>query len=78
MPEVDWKTVPADRAAVDAMTAHGFAYRVIDTDDVAVFDPYLQAESRGFLGGEQSDEQLGGSRESISFRRFVGVYDPVL
>ncbi|MCR2764669.1 GNAT family N-acetyltransferase [Microbacterium sp. zg.B48] len=72
----DWKNAPADPAAVAAVAATGLEYRVIDTADAAVFDPYLQAETRGFLSGEQSEEQLGGSREGLAFRRFTGVYDP--
>lgn len=72
----DWKNAPADRSARDAVAANGLDYRVIDTGDAAVFDPYLQAEMRGFLAGEQSDEQLGGARDGLAFRRFVGVYDP--
>jgi predicted acetyltransferase len=76
MPAYDWKNAPADRAAADALAANGLEYRVIDTADATVFDPYLQAEMRGFLAGEQSDEQLGGAREGLAFRRFVGVYDP--
>ena len=58
--------------------ANGLEYRVIDTGDAAVFDPYLQAEMRGFLAGEQTEEQLGGARDGLAFRRFVGVYDPAL
>ena len=76
MPAHDWKNAHADRAASDAMAASGLEYRVIDTGDPGVFDPYLQAEMRGFLAGEQSDEQLGGARDGLAFRRFVGVYDP--
>ena len=75
MPAPDWKNAPADRAAADALAANGLEYRVIDTADASVFDPYLQAEMRGFLAGEQSDEQIGGAREGLAFRRFVGVYD---
>jgi predicted acetyltransferase len=41
-----------------------------------VFDPYFQAEMRGFLAGEQSAEQIGGARDGLAFRRFAGVYDP--
>lgn len=76
MPAADWKHAPADAAAVEAVRASGLEYRVIDTVDAAVFDPYLQAEMRGFLAGEQTDEQLGGARDGLAFRRFVGVYDP--
>jgi predicted acetyltransferase len=72
----DWKNAPADRSASEALAVNGLEYRVIDTDDAAVFDPYLQAEMRGFLAGEQSEEQLGGARTGLAFRRFVGVYDP--
>ncbi|MGZ8805332.1 MAG: GNAT family N-acetyltransferase [Microbacterium sp.] len=75
MPAHDWKNAPADRASVDALAANGLEYRVIDTADATAFDPYLQAEMRGFLAGEQSDEQLAGAREGLAFRRFVGVYD---
>jgi predicted acetyltransferase len=76
MSVIDWKNAPADQTAVAALAANGLEYRVIDTADAAVFDPYLQAEMRGFLAGEQSDEQLGGMRDGLAFRRFIGVYDP--
>lgn len=76
MPAHDWKNAPADRDAAAALAAAGLEYRVIDTSDTTVFDPYLQAEMRGFLAGEQSDEQLGGARDGLAFRRFIGVYDP--
>jgi predicted acetyltransferase len=74
--QVDWKNLPADQGSVDTVAANGLEYRVIDTGDDAVFDPYLQAEMRGFLSQEYTDEQLGGAREGLAFRRFVGVYDP--
>ena len=76
MAVTDWKHAPADPGAAEAVATHGLDYRVIDTGDAGVFDPYLQAEMRGFLAGEQSDEQLGGARDGLAFRRFVGVYDP--
>jgi predicted acetyltransferase len=76
MSGIEWKNAPADPAAVQAVAENGLEYRVIDTGDAAVFDPYLQAEMRGFLAGEQSDEQLGGARDGLAFRRFAGVYDP--
>ena len=72
----DAKSAPADPTAAEVVAGNGLEYRVIDTADAAVFDPYLQAEMRGFLAGEQSDQQLGGMREGLSFRRFVGIYDP--
>lgn len=71
-----WKNAPIDSRAHAAVAANGLDYRVIDTADRAVFDPYLQAEMRGFLAGEQTDEQIGGARDGLSFRRFIGVYDP--
>jgi len=76
MPAHDWKNAPADRAAADALATNGLEYRVVDTSDAAVFDPYLQAELRGFLSGEQTQEQLGSMRDGLAFRRFAGVYDP--
>ena len=76
MPANDWKNAPADRAALEAVAAAGLEYRLIDTSDPAVFDPYFQAEMRGFLAGEQSAEQIGGARDGLAFRRFAGVYDP--
>jgi predicted acetyltransferase len=72
----DWKNAPTDPAAAAAVAANGLEYRVIDTADAVVFDPYLQAETRGFLSGELSDEQLAGARDGFGFRRFVGIYDP--
>lgn len=71
-----WKNAPIDSRAHAAVAANGLDYRVIDTADHAVFDPYLQAEMRGFLAGEQTGEQIGGARDGLSFRRFIGVYDP--
>ncbi len=76
MPANDWKNAPADRAAAEAVAAAGLEYRLVDTADAAVFDPYFQAEMRGFLAGEQSAEQIGGARDGLAFRRFAGVYDP--
>ncbi|SFR99711.1 Predicted acetyltransferase [Microbacterium sp. cf046] len=76
MPAHDWKNAPADRTSTDTLSAAGLEYRVIDTSDAETFHPYLQAEMRGFLAGEQSDEQLGGIRDGLAFRRFAGVYDP--
>ena len=72
----DWKNAPADPAAIEELAAGGLEYRLVDTADAGVFDPYLQAEMRGFLAGEQSAEQIGGAREGLAFRRFTGVYDP--
>lgn len=72
----DWKTAAPDAVSTAAVAANGLEYRVVDATDAAVFDPYLQAETRGFLGGEQSTEQLAGARDALAFRRFVGVYDP--
>ncbi|HWI31311.1 MAG TPA: GNAT family N-acetyltransferase [Microbacterium sp.] len=71
-----WNSLPADRDSIDAVAANGLEYRVIDTGDAEVFDPYLQAEMRGFLGPEQSVERLGALRDGLAFRRFTGVYDP--
>jgi predicted acetyltransferase len=76
MPADDWRNAPADRTAAESLSASGLDYRVIDTSEPAVFDPYLQAEMRGFLAEEQSAEQLGGARDGLAFRRFTGVYDP--
>lgn len=76
MPSLDGKTTAADPEAVATLAARNLDYRVVDTDDHAAFDPYLNAENRGFLNGEQTAEQLGGTREALAFRRFIGVYDP--
>lgn len=72
----DWKTAAPDVISAAAVAANGLEYRVVDATDEAVIHPYLQAETRGFLGGEQSAEQLAGARDALAFRRFVGVYDP--
>lgn len=71
----DWKNAPVDTESARAVAAHGFEYRIIDTDDTGAFDPYLQAEMRGFLAPEQNAERLGGMRDALGFRRFTGVYD---
>lgn len=71
-----WKNAPIDPAAHAALAANGLDYRLIDTADPAVLDPYLQAEMRGFLSGELTDEQVAAAREGIAARRVIGVYDP--
>jgi len=76
MPSSDWKSAPADADAVASFAARDLEYRVVRTDDRALFDPYLRAETRGFLGGEQTEEQLEGTGDALAFRRFIGVYDP--
>lgn len=73
--QVDWKNLPADQGSVETVATNGLEYRVVDTSDSAVFDPYLQAAMRGFLSQEYTAEQLGAVRDAIGFRRFAGVYD---
>ena len=73
--QVDWKNLPADQGSVETVATNGLEYRVVDTSDSAVFDPYLQAEMRGFLSQEYTAEQLGSGTRRIGFRRFAGVYD---
>lgn len=75
MPVPDWKSLPVDPASAAAVAEHGLDCRVIDAGDAAAFPPYMQAEMRGFLAGEQTDEQLRESADALAFRRFVGVYD---
>lgn len=74
--QIDWKTLPADVTSSQGVAAHGFEYRVVDTDDAASYRPYLYAEMRGFLSEEQTAEQQAGMAEALAFRRFTGVYDP--
>lgn len=51
---------------------------LVDLTDTAVFDAWLQADMRGFLGPRSNDEKLAESRDYQSDRRTTGVYDDEL
>jgi predicted acetyltransferase len=75
MARIDARTVPLDSTSQHALAASGFRYAVVDPEDDDAARSYIEAESRGFLGGEQSDDEAAEFREQLAYRRWVGVYD---
>ncbi|WBU38368.1 GNAT family N-acetyltransferase [Homoserinibacter sp. YIM 151385] len=71
----DHRSIPVDDTSRRALADRGLDYRLVDTADHADFDPWLQAEVRGFLGGEEAADRLEALRGSMGSRRTVGVYD---
>lgn len=72
---IDAREIPADTTSRDRLRESGLDYRVVDLRDDVQARPFQRAVGRGFLGGEQNDEALAFSRESLSERRTTGVFE---
>jgi predicted acetyltransferase len=71
----DARSLPVDETSASDLAARGLAYRQVEGDG-ADFDHFLQAVSRGFLDEAPTDAQIADSRDALSERRLVGVFDP--
>ncbi len=72
---IDAREIPADTTSRDRLRESGLDYRVVDLREDVQARPFQRAVGRGFLGGEQNDEALAFSRESLSERRTTGVFE---
>lgn len=75
MPQPDARTLPLDAESLAALERRGFEYRLVDSADPTSARAYTEAESRGFLGGENTEEEIAEFREAIGYRRWTGVFD---
>jgi predicted acetyltransferase len=67
--------LPIDPRSRSTLAADGLRFDLVDTSDAAVFGAWLQSSTRGFHGGQLSDELVGAIAESIASRRTSGVWD---
>ena len=68
--------LPLDERSRDALAAEGLRYALVDGQDAALFDAWLQADQRGFHAEALTEEQLAEHREGLAFARSIGVWDP--
>ncbi len=71
----DYRTLPADPVSTARLAEGGLRYGLVDTDDVAAFNQWLDADNRGFHGAKFTEQQLGWWREGVAFRRTIAVWD---
>lgn len=71
----DARTVPVDPTSAERLRAQGLVYRLIDTASDADTEAFLRADSRGFLGGEPTDEVVAAERGHLRDRRNIGVFE---
>lgn len=75
MTEQEFTSHPIDRVSRERLAAEGLRMELVDTADRAVFDPWLQAEARGFHQGTLTERELGWMVEGLASRRTTGVWD---
>ena len=68
-------TLPIDSISAKKLAADGLRLDLVDTSDAVGFGTWLQAATRGFHGGEMTDELLAAVTASIAYRRTTGVWD---
>ena len=71
----DFTTHPLPADIVDRLAADGLRFGLVDTTDIAAFDAWLQADTRGFHGERFDAAKLAELREMFAHRRTTGVWD---
>lgn len=64
-----------DRTMTDDLAERGLVVRRVDDAQRTETDPWLEAVSRGFLGGERTDVQRDAFFAHTAYRRKIGVFD---
>jgi len=64
-----------DRTMTDDLAGRGLVVRRVDDALRTETDPWLEAVSRGFLGGERNDVQRDAFFAHTAYRRKIGVFD---
>lgn len=73
----DFLSAPIDEQARATLAERGYEFRVLDPDDRDGMERYVQAETRGFLGGTMQQPALDAHIvEFGANRRNTAVYDP--
>ena len=71
----EFLTAPADPTSVAALAASGLRYGLVDTSDRTAFGAWLDADTRGFHGGQTSAEMHDAVLDGMGYRRTTGVWD---
>lgn len=71
----DFTTHPIAAETVERLAADGLRFGLVDTADIAAFDAWLQADTRGFHGERFDAAKLAELREMFGRRRTTGVWD---
>jgi len=69
------KTLPIDAHSQAKLAEGGLRLDLVDTSDEAAFTAWLQSTTRGFHGGQSTDELVAAIAASIGDRRTTGVWD---
>jgi len=64
-----------DRTMTDELDGRGLGVRRVDDALRTETDPWLEAVSRGFLGGERTEVQRDAFFAHTAYRRKIGVFD---
>jgi predicted acetyltransferase len=72
----DYLNAPIDRTSAESLASQGLTLAVVDTDDAAAFEGWLQNETRGFHGPTESREIIDRQLTGLAYRRTTGVWDP--
>ena len=67
--------LPLDGTSRTTLAAEGLRYAIVDTDDAAQYERWLQADQRGFHFDALTAEQLTEYREALAGTRSIGVWD---
>ena len=71
----DYRTAPIDSTSAAVLARSGLLYELVDTSDRAAFEPWMQADVRGFHGPVLTPEQLTTWVAGVGYRRTTGVWD---
>ena len=71
----DYRTAPIDSTSAAVLARSGLLYELVDTSDRAAFEPWMQADVRGFHGPVLTPEQLTTWVAGVAYRRTTGVWD---
>ena len=69
------KTHPIDPASAQALEMNDLSLELVDTDDAARFEKWIQADNRGFHGDWLKVDEAKGYMDGVASRRTTGVYD---
>ncbi|MCU1422924.1 MAG: family N-acetyltransferase [Microbacteriaceae bacterium] len=71
----EFRTAPIDKTSAERLAAVGLRLGLVDTEDRAGFEAWLQADFRGFHSAPLTEELLPANLEGLAYRRTTGVWD---
>jgi predicted acetyltransferase len=71
----DLQAIPVDPSAAAGLAGQGLDYRVLDPNDLAAIDAWIEADVRGFHHSRPREVDRDYDRRVLAERRVHGVYD---